>query len=263
VEVLIEDAGSGVRLLTLNRPESYNALTGPMASLLLRSLLDADADPAVRAVVITGAGKGFCAGADLPWLSEVVASGDPLQLLTSEPTDTLLELGVPVIAAVNGAVAGVGFAQMLMCDVRFCAEGARISTSFARRGLVAEHGTSWLLPHVVGLANALDLLMTGRTIDAQEALRIGLVQRVLPLPQLLPAALAYARELATLCSPRSVATIRRQVYGDLERTRAEALQASVELMLDSMTWPDVVEGVASHLQKRPPDFAPYERRSSS
>ena len=146
-----------------------------------------------------------------------------------------------------------------MCDLRFAAEDAKLTTAFARRGLVAEHGISWILPRLVGPARALDLLLSGRVVLGEEAQTLGLVNRALPARALLEETLDYARELAVNCSPASMATMKRQVYADLERTLPEALAEADRLMLESFTAPDFVEGVASFLERRDPRFAALER----
>ena len=175
-DVLVQRDG-GVALVTLNRPDKLNALTPQMQLRYVELLRELDADPQVRVVVVTGAGRGFCSGAD------VAALADTEKLLSFAPDVEQLPtvaLGVrkPVVAAVNGPVAGIGFALMLACDVRFVAAQARIGTTFSRLGLVAEYGTSWLLPRIVGTSRALELLLSGRAVDADEALRIGLVDQV-------------------------------------------------------------------------------------
>jgi enoyl-CoA hydratase/carnithine racemase len=167
-----------------------------------------------------------------------------------------LSIGKPIIAAINGPCAGIGLVQALMCDMRFAAEGAKITTAFARRGLVAEHGISWILPRLVGPARALDLLLSGRVLLAEEAAALGLVNRVLAPAELLDETLAYARELAVNCSPASMATMKHQVYAALEQGLPEALAEADGLMLESFTAPDFVEGVTSFLERRDPRFAP-------
>jgi enoyl-CoA hydratase/carnithine racemase len=160
----------------------------------------------------------------------------------------------PIVAAINGPCAGIGLVQALMTDIRFAAAGAKLTTAFARRGLVAEHGISWILPRLVGPARALDLLLSGRVVLAEEAAELGLVNRVVEPERLLEETLAYARDLAVNCSPASMATMKRQVYADLERPLAQALGEADRLMLASFTAPDFVEGVSSFVERREPSF---------
>jgi enoyl-CoA hydratase/carnithine racemase len=161
-----------------------------------------------------------------------------------------------IVAAVNGACAGVGLVQALCCDVRFAAAGAKWTTAFARRGLVAEYGSSWLLPRLVGTSRALDLLASGRVFTSEEALELGLVSRVLPGPELLPAAQAYAADLAASCSPASMAVMKEQVYGAWDEPLGAALDRANRLMLQSLSGVDFVEGVQSYVDRRPPAFKP-------
>jgi enoyl-CoA hydratase/carnithine racemase len=164
-----------------------------------------------------------------------------------------------VIAAINGACAGLGLVFALMCDLRFAAEGAKFTTAFARRGLIAEHGISWMLPRLVGPAVALDLLFSGRVLLGAEAAELGLVNRAVENDQALNEALAYARMLASECSPASMAAMKRQVYGDYTRGLDEALAGANALMLESFARPDFAEGVQSFVERRSPRFAPLSR----
>jgi enoyl-CoA hydratase/carnithine racemase len=254
VQLAIEDR---VTLLTLNRPERLNAWTAEMEHAYFDHLERCAHDEDVRAIVVTGAGRGFCAGADM---HELQALGEGVPAASTPARERRaqtfpLSIPKPIIAAINGPCAGIGLVQALMCDLRFAADGAKLTTAFARRGLVAEHGISWMLPRLVGPARALDLLLSGRVVLAQEAHELGLVNRVLAPERLLACALEYARELAVNCSPASMATIKRQVYADLERTLADALADADRLMLASFAAPDFREGVASFVQRREPDFA--------
>jgi enoyl-CoA hydratase/carnithine racemase len=255
MDVVLVDRREQVAVITLNRPAKLNAVTREMADAYAAHMRAADRDPDVRAIVVTGAGRGFCAGADL---SILAGGADALVgfLPTAEDLPPMaLDLRTPVIAAVNGPVAGVGFAYMLGSDVRFAAEGASMSTTFARLGLVAEYGLSWLLPRLIGVPAALDLLLTGRTIDATEAARIGLVRAVLPPERLLDHAIAYGHELARTCSPYSLANIKAQVYADAARDRTSALADTLERMRDSITRPDLAEAMRARAEERPPRFA--------
>jgi enoyl-CoA hydratase/carnithine racemase len=254
VQMQVED---GVALLTLNRPERLNAWTTEMEQVYFALLEQCGADEQVRAIVVTGTGRGFCAGADMQQLQEL---GDGTLIESAEtverrPQSLPLSIPKPIIAAINGACAGIGLVQALMCDLRFAAEGAKLTTAFARRGLIAEHGISWILPRLVGAARALDLLLSGRVVFAEEAQALGLVNRVYAPDRLLEAALEYAGELAAHCSPASMAAMKRQVYADLERTLPDALAEADRLMLASFTAPDFVEGVASFVERRDPRFA--------
>jgi enoyl-CoA hydratase/carnithine racemase len=254
VQMAIEDR---VALLTLNRPERLNAWTAEMEQAYFDHLQRCALDEDVRAIVVTGAGRGFCAGADMHELQALGEGKSSTSTPARERRAQTLPLSIPkpIIAAINGPCAGIGLVQALMCDLRFAADGAKLTTAFARRGLVAEHGISWMLPRLVGPANALDLLLSGRVLLAQEARELGLVNRVLAPERLLAATLEYARELAVNCSPASMATIKRQVYADLERTLPDALAEADRLMLSSFAAPDFREGVASFVQRREPSFA--------
>jgi enoyl-CoA hydratase/carnithine racemase len=256
-EVVQMQVDDGVALLTLNRPERLNAWTTEMEQVYFALLKQCGADEQVRAIVVTGTGRGFCAGADMQQLQEL---GDGTLIESAEtverrPQSLPLSIPKPIIAAINGACAGIGLVQALMCDMRFAAEGAKLTTAFARRGLIAEHGISWILPRHVGPARALDLLLSGRVVFAEEAQALGLVNRVYAPDRLLDAALEYAGELAAHCSPASMAAMKRQVYADLERTLPDALAEADRLMLASFTAPDFVEGVASFVERRDPRFA--------
>jgi enoyl-CoA hydratase/carnithine racemase len=254
--VLYELRDDGVALLTLNRPDRLNALVPEMQELWFDLLQRAADDPDVRAIVVTGAGRGFCAGADLERL-EAIGGGDinpGEEAILSRPQTFPLTVPKPIIAALNGATAGLGLVQALMCDLRFAARGAKLTTAFARRGLVAEHGVSWILPRLVGPSRALDLLLSGRVVLAEEAAGMGLVDRVLAPDQLLGETLAYARELAVHCSPSSMATMKRQVYRHLDAPLKRALEESNALMLESFGQPDLAEGVRSFQERRAPEF---------
>jgi enoyl-CoA hydratase/carnithine racemase len=252
VEMRIDE---GVAILTLNRPERLNAWTGAMESAYFGYLDELRESPDVRVIVVTGAGRGFCAGADMQDLEALGAADPPARASQQRRPQTFpLTVPKPIIAAINGPCAGIGLVQALMADIRFAAAGAKLTTAFARRGLVAEHGSSWILPRLVGPARALDLLLSGRVVLAEEALELGLVNRVVPGADLLDETLAYARDLATNCSPASMATMKRQVYADLEHGLEAALEEADRLMLRSFTAPDFVEGVASFVERREPSF---------
>jgi enoyl-CoA hydratase/carnithine racemase len=256
-EVVQMRVQEGVALLTLNRPDRLNAWTAEMEHAYFAMLEHCAQAEEVRVIVVTGAGRGFCAGADM---QELQAIGDGSLQETAETRERRaqtfpLSIPKPIIAAVNGACAGIGLVQALMCDMRFAADGAKLTTAFARRGLVAEHGISWMLPRLIGPARALDLLLSGRVVLAEEALALGLVNRALAPDRLLEATLDYARELVVNCSPASMATMKRQVYADLDRALPDALAEADRLMLASFAAPDFVEGVTSFVERRDPRFA--------
>lgn len=256
--VLAESHGS-VLVLRLNRPERMNAWSDGLEADYFAQLDDADDNPEVRAVVVTGEGRAFCAGADLDELSEASPDLDPAVFKRARPRTRPLEFRKPLIAAINGAAAGLGLVEALYCDIRFAKPSAKLTTAFARRGLIAEYGMAWLLPRLVGQSRALDLLLSGRTVTAQEAVGWGLVDELAEDP--LEAALAYAQELATYCSPNSMAIIKRQVLRDIDRSFDEAVADADQLMVKSLMGVDVHEGVESYMEKRPPAFAPLPPRS--
>ncbi|MBA3655692.1 MAG: enoyl-CoA hydratase/isomerase family protein, partial [Actinobacteria bacterium] len=226
------DVSDGVAVITLSRPDRLNAWTARMEQEYRWLMADADADADVGVIVVTGAGRGFCAGADLGGLDNMAAAGayeaagdrDRGVPLTTpgagvradfeHPHTFPLGLSKPVIAAVNGPAAGVGFVLMCFADVRFAAAGAKFTTSFARLGLPAEHGVAWMLSRLIGPARAADLLFSSRVVLAEEAEDLGLVNRVLAPDELLPFTLDYARRMAAECAPSSLRTMKRQLYAD-------------------------------------------------
>ena len=252
--VLYEVDEDGVATVTLNRPERKNAWSLPMERRYFEVLDEAGADPAVRVVVVTGAGRAFCPGMDVARLEQNSQPGSSLNLHERVPMYRNRAMAKPLIAAINGACAGIGLVQALVCDVRFAARGARMTTAFTRRGLAAEYNLAYVLPRVIGLENALDLLLSGRTFDADEARSLGLVSRVVAPEALLDEARAYARDIAVNCSPRAMAVVRHQVYGDLDRDFVPALRRSYSAMEYFAGSADFREGVASFTEKRAPKF---------
>lgn len=269
---ILYDVSERIATITLNRPDRLNAWTRLMEREYRHAMSQAEADDGVRVIIVTGAGRGFCAGADMDLLtgiqdgtitSEKLDDGVPwvtpgeahnprpdFQQANSTP----LAVRKPILAAINGPVAGIGLVHALYCDIRFAAEGAKFTTAFARRGLIAEHGISWMLPRLVGVSNALDLLYSGRVFLADEALRMGLVSRVYPPADLMGATREYAVELATLSSPRSLAVMKWQVYNALFEDLATATQVATEEMTRSFGTEDFREGVASFVERRTPKF---------
>jgi enoyl-CoA hydratase/carnithine racemase len=257
--VVRDERDGGVLLLTLNRPERLNAWTLAMEERYFDLLADAASDPAVRAIVVTGAGRGFCAGLDAEALAGV-AGGTPLSSRARRPQTFPLDIPKPIVAAVNGPAAGIGFLQALVADVRFAAAGAKFTTAFVRRGLIAEHGMAWVLPKLIGPARALDVLLSGRVFLADEAAEMGIVNAVVEPGELMSHTLAYARDMAVNCSPSSLAAIKREVWGQLVGLSVEDATAQSDIdMGHSLAGADFKEGVASFLEKRPPNFAPLAR----
>ncbi len=254
-----------VATITLNRPDRLNAYTQTMAEELRSAFAAAEADAGVRAIVLTGAGRGFCAGADMARLADAVAGKMNLKVAPAAPSEGLaanfaqrnsyiLGINKPIIAGINGAVAGIGLVLTLYCDLRYMAAGAKLTTAFARRGLIAEHGISWMLPRLIGPMQALDLLLSARLIAAEEAGAMGLV-KVLPAEDFANAVQARAAEIANLSSPRSVSIIKRQVYEGLFQSLAEATQIANREQEICRATEDFREGVAHYLEKRPPNFS--------
>lgn len=262
-EVLTELRG-GVLVVTLNRPEKLNAWTATMAEQFGEAIASAAADPEVRVIVVTGAGRAFCAGADMGLLAELSESSAPVDTGPVDPapvdpgqqrpTHLLATIDKPVIAAVNGAAAGLGFVQALYADVRFASPQAVFLTAFARRGLIAEYGASWLLPRLVGAGRAADLLLSGRRVEATEAHRIGLVDHLVTDGDVVEAAVAYAEELVTWCSPTSMKVIKQQFRDDADRGFCVAVADAERLMVDSFAGDDLAEGVASFTERREPRY---------
>ncbi len=228
----------------------------------------AAADRRVVGIVLTGAGRGFCAGADLGVLGSVTGESDappagdafvPTTSETSHPDLSgeytyLLAVDKPIVAAINGPIAGMAVPIALCCDLRFMAEDAPLVTAFAQRGLIAEWGLSWLLPRLVGVGAAMDLLFSSRRVSGREAATLGLVNAAMPADQVLEHSRDYVRQIAERCSPTSLAIMKRQVYEQLHAGLGPAEQESQRLMLESFGRPDSREGVASFLEKRPPRF---------
>ena len=254
--------------IRLDRPQKLNAFTFAMTDALRAAVERAAADEHAAGIVITGAGRGFCAGLDADDLTRATATGAPANPGSPQPGELNALFGYlravpkPVIAAVNGVTAGGGMILAMMCDLRFASPEASFTTVFSRRGLIAEHGTSWILPRLVGASRALDLLWSSRRIDAAEAHRIGFVDRVVPAEQLIEEASSYVRELAASVSPRSLAVIKAQVYRGLSWSLEEACDDADREMRAALAHPDAKEGAASFLERRLPRFPPWNGGST-
>jgi enoyl-CoA hydratase/carnithine racemase len=256
---ILYDVSERIAVITLNRPDKLNAWTAQMGAEVRSAIEAASGDGEVRVIVLTGAGKGFCAGADMSLLAGVIDSGGvpegSAQAIAHQGAFSYFtSLSKPVIGAINGHAVGLGLVLALYCDVRFASAEAKLSTAFARRGLIAEYGSAWMLPRLIGLPGALDLLLSGRTVGAEEALRLGLVNRVFPADSFMADVRAYARELATLASPRSMGAIKQLVYGALSQTIEEATRSAGRAMIESLTSEDFKEGVACFRERRAPEF---------
>jgi len=260
-----------VATITLSRPRVLNAWTQRMAAEVKHALESAESDPAVVAIVITGAGRGFCSGADLRSLQAISEGAETAPEippeLEADPGDPtvgedfrgtftyLLSLRKPVIAALNGPVAGMALPIVCCCDLRIASERASFVSAFSQRGLIAEWGSAWLLPRLIGPSAALDLLLSSRRVGADEALRLGLVNRVVPHEALLSSARNYVEDLAAHCSPTSLRIMKRQVYQQLTRELGPSEHEAIQLMQESFAQPDFKEGVNAFLEKRAPGFA--------
>ena len=257
-EISVERRGAAA-VVCIERAERLNALTFAMIAEIRRVVDQAVGDSAVTGVVITGAGRGFCAGLDM---NDLARSSQGIEARAPDDTELpalfghLLSAPKPIIAAVNGVCAGGGMVLAMMCDLRFAAPEASFTSAFSQRGLIAEHGTAWLLPRLMGTSRALDVLWSSRRFDAAEAHRIGLVDRIVDADQLVAACCTYLDELAAAVAPRSIAIMKQQVYDGLSQTIHESLADADRQMRASLTHPDLVEGVASFVERRPPRFMP-------
>jgi len=255
-----------VAIVRLNRPERLNAFSFRMIGEIRRAVERAAEDERAVGIVITGKGRAFSAGLDTVDLALSASGNAKSEVDSTTPKNELpalfsflLNVSKPVIAAVNGVAAGGGFVLAMMCDLRFAAEAASFTTVFSKRGLIAEHGTSYLLPRLVGTSRALDLLWSSRRFDAAEALRIGFVDRVFPDSRLLDETCGYVGELSANVSPRSLAVMKSQIYSHLSLGMGAAIRESDQAMNEALTHPDATEGVASFVERRPPRFQPWAR----
>lgn len=265
IEYVVNDP---VATITLNRPDKLNAWTEVMDKEVRDAFQRAENDPQVVGIILTGAGRAFCSGADLSNLETVIETGYADTSLESErPGDRtvhpgyrmhysyIASLSKPVIAAIHGACAGMAMPICTFCDFRFASDKAVFLTAFSQRGLVAEWGSSWILSRLIGMPNAMDLLISSRKVFADEALAMGLVNRVYPADDLLPEANKYIQQLAKNCSPKSMATMKRQLYEHWQVDLGQALNESMDLMKSSFNGTDFKEGVQAFLEKRTPNFS--------
>ncbi len=271
------DVTDPVATITMERPDQLNAMTTRMLAEIRHALAAAEADERVVGIVLTGAGRGFCAGMDMGALDEIAEGAEftvDTTELAADPGDEsmgddfkgrftyILSLRKPLIAAVNGPCAGLGLCFALLSDMRFVARDAKFSTAFSQRGLRAEHGISWLLPRLIGASRALDLLWSARKFDGEEAERLGLADRLCEPGTTLELAQAYLRELAATTSPTSLMVMKRQVYRHLMQPLGPAMAETELLMDESLEREDFREGVSSFLERRPPAFARLKLKES-
>ncbi len=266
---IIYEKSDRIATVTMNRPDRMNAWTARMGAEMRKAMLDAERDDSVGAIIVTGAGRAYCAGADMGGLSEIsagnasptagvaVAEEDFLKGERADyrtPYSWMLALKKPVIGAINGACVGLGFTHCLYQDIRIASDKARMGLIFTQRGLAIEHGSSWMLPRIVGLAHAVEMAVSGRLIDAKEALEIGLVNRVVPHENLMATARETAGQIAQKCSPLGVAQAKKLIYQHLFTDLATAIKeddASMTMMTRSE---DFKEGVRAFVEKRPARF---------
>lgn len=272
---IIYSVDGGIATITLNRPDKLNAWTRAMQASVENAVNAAARDPGVRVILLTGAGRGFCAGADMSLLQSIDSenAGEATSGGAAAPDDTaaaglgpdisgdyggrfgyFLRCPKPIIAAINGPAAGLGLVVSLYADMRFAASEAVFTTAFAQRGLIAEHGVSWLLPRLVGPAHAFDLLLSARKVKAEEAERMGLVNQVFPQEGFMDFVRAYANHLVETVSPRSMAVMKAQLYKALHQDFNAALAVADDEMEASFASDDFKEGVAHFVEKRAPDF---------
>jgi enoyl-CoA hydratase/carnithine racemase len=252
---VLYDVSDRVATITLNAPERMNTISGPMLAALSERLIEADRDPEVRAIVITGAGRAFCAGLDIAAQS----AGDGLQLGSSEldlrdaPPTVLHSLDTPTVCALNGGAAGYGMDLALGCDIRVAGESAKLAAAFTKRGVLPESGGTWLLPRLIGYARAAEIAFTGRTLTAKECLEIGLVNRVVSDAELPTAARELALEIAANAPLAVRATKRMMRMAETETFEQNVHHVFLQL-LPLFRSEDFREGMAAFLEKRRPDF---------
>ncbi len=261
----------GVGIITLNRPDKLNAWTGDMDEGVYGFMQEASADDAVHVILFTGAGRGFCAGADMENLKQIQSRGSQGSSgMKAEQIDRRIERDVPadfglrysyfpsvpkpVIGAINGVTAGIGMVIALYCDVRLWSDAARMTTVFAKRGLIAEHGVAWMLERLIGPSRAADLLFSARFVHADEALTLGIANAVYPAASFEQDALGYAKQMANTVSPRSLRVMKRQLWNDVFSSLADAVERGNQEMVASFDSEDFKEGLAHFLEKREPRF---------
>ena len=268
---IIYEVVDPVATITMNRPDRLNAFTARMLAEIRHALAEAEKDSRVVGIVLTGAGRGFCSGMDMDALDDISAgsrsASQDMSELDANPGnpdmgpqfatmyDHLLGLRKPLVAAVNGAAAGMGMAYALLCDMRFVDKSAKFTTAFSQRGLVAEHAMSWVLPRLIGTSKALDLLWSSRKFDGVEAKELGIADRLCEPGESVNDAKAYLTELAQVASPTSLMIMKQQIYKHVDMPLGPAMEETFRLMNESLTREDFREGVRSFIERRAPRFA--------
>lgn len=272
-EILYTNEGAAA-IITMNRPDTLNALTDLTQAEIRHALNETEQNEEIIGTVLTGAGRGFCSGVDMNALGKMSEAGrrlgsthEHLNANPGNPDDDpnflgspsyFLGLRKPLIAAINGACAGLGFSYATFADLRFVDRNARLTTSFAQRGLIAEHGTSWMLPRLIGPAHALDLFWTSRKFDGKEAFRIGYANKLCEPGRCVEDAVQYFNELSKSCAPKSIMMMKKQVFKHLNRELGPAMKESTEWMDESLRASDFKEGVQSFVERREPNFSPIK-----
>ncbi|HET7621501.1 MAG TPA: enoyl-CoA hydratase [Gemmatimonadaceae bacterium] len=263
--IIVSRSGS-VGVLTLNRPDKLNAFAGTMRQEVADALVELERDPAVRVVVITGAGRGFCAGADVGYMAQLIEERDTIAMAALVEAGrrvvmTMRESAKPVIGSINGVAAGGGANLALACDLRIASDRARMGQTFNRIGLHPDWGGTYFLPRLVGPAKALELFWTADIIDAEECLRLGLFNRVVPHEQLEEATMELARMLAEKPA-LALSLAKRAVYRSMRHTLPEMLDYELEAQLRCFDSGDAAEGITAFVEKRTPVFGGNETEES-
>lgn len=256
---IVDEIRDKVAIITFNRPECLNAWTPAMGTRYFNTLERLAKDQAVNVILVRGAGRGFCAGADLKGLGNIAASGGETPDRDTRPYWYPMSIGKPIVAAIHGACYTVGLQQALCCDVRFCSSSARFAVPYAKRGLVAEVGISWLLSRVIGMPNTMEWLMSSRVVDGLQAQDAGLVSQLFEDDEaLFTGAFEYCRSIAAEASPWSLRTMKEQVYHNLMMDLLPAFEQSEQRLQEALSSQDFVEGLNAFREKRSPDFAPLD-----
>ena len=267
---IIYQVDDPVAVIIFNRPEALNACTSRMLAEIRHALAAAETDEKVVGIILTGEGRGFCPGMDMNALNAIsdgdAGKTDDLAELKAKPGDPelgdnfqvtysyLMSIRKPVIAAINGACAGLGLAIASMIDLRIVERSAKFSTAFSQRGLIAEHGISWTLPRLIGSGNALDLLWSARKFTGEEAKEIGLAEKLVEDGESLATAIDYVRNLAASSAPKSLQVMKAQIYRHMNMQLGDAMRETNDWMAASLQRDDFREGVRSFIEKRPPNF---------